>query len=62
MLNKRSSDLKVALKMFDDPKYPQNKHNVELAVQIFSNSNANALKFYGGSVKLMGMGKTLQIY
>lgn len=61
MLNKQSSDQKVALKMFNDPKYPQNKHNVELFVQIFSNSNANALRFYGGNVKLMGIEKTQQI-
>lgn len=54
LLNKQKCDLKVAFKLSKEHIYVKNKQNVKLAAQRFSNSTANALRFYGKKGFLSG--------
>lgn len=49
VLKKQEADLKIAFKLSNEHLYVtnRNKQNVKLAAQLFSNSNASALKYYG---------------
>lgn len=54
LLQKQKTDLKIAFKLTSEHLFPKNKQNVKLASQLFSNSNANALRFYGGKGLING--------